>query len=205
MTRFVKPRFFEPKQQEAVESALRRLSIGDAEGRRIFVLALEYELAEYEKSAAEASEQQSMPAGTEMLSDLGSAAAEISGLLSDLVSTQAEALCDQLSTTDPFSRRFDRDYVAALAAENNRVAAACREMETQPVSGNRGLGVAESHFIALVAQAYAECFEISVTTGENDPFFKLLVRIMEISGIDFPISEEVLAGVLRQEGVDTIP
>ena len=52
MTRFMKPRFFEPEQQAAVEAVLEQLDIGDLEGRRIFVLALEYELAEYEKNVA---------------------------------------------------------------------------------------------------------------------------------------------------------
>lgn len=198
MTRFVKPRFFEPMQQEAVESALRQLEIGDPEGRRIFVLALEYELAEYEKSAAETAEQAPMPADTGNLSELGSAAVAMSVLLKQLPPEPADALCDRLSTTDPFQRRFDHAYLDALAAENDRVAVACRELETQPVSGDRGLGAAESHFIALVAQAYAECFEIPAGTGENDPFYRLLVRIMAISGLEFPVSEELLASVLKR-------
>lgn len=47
MTRFMAPRYFTQEQNDAVVQALTELGIGDDEGVRIFIIALEYELVEY--------------------------------------------------------------------------------------------------------------------------------------------------------------
>ena len=74
MTRFMAPRYFDREQLQAVETLLEHLEIGDDEGRRIFIIALEYELAEYDNTSQNNNPPPPLPSPPENFQRVASAA-----------------------------------------------------------------------------------------------------------------------------------
>ena len=203
MTRFMAPRYFTQEQNQAVEQALQQLEIGDEEGVRIFIIALEYELAEYEKWGA-ADKPESKEIGSRAqdpeLEKLSRDLVEAAQQLGRLPESSQSLLLDRLTTQDSFARIHDRAYLEAVVVELTRIAAACAvETQVRPVA-DRGLGEAERHFVGVVAEAYFECFERYPQADGGEPFTSLLRRIAEISGLHIPLNKEELEPIFASIG-----
>lgn len=195
----MKPRFFEPEQQAAVEAALEQLDIGDLEGRRIFALALEYELAEYEKNVARNPEPEPENDGGRELEEITAAVSGLSALLETLPEAIADELCTQLSSADIYQRRYERKYLTALTIELERVASACREMSRQVSSSRDQVDEAEIRFMEMVAEAYAECFEAQPSVDDEGPFVQLLEQIVRIADLGIRVQGPALPRILERE------
>ena len=195
----MKPRFFEPEQQAAVEAVLEQLDIGDLEGRRIFVLALEYELAEYEKNVARNLEPEPENDGGRELEGISAAVSGLSALLETLPEAMADELCTQLSSADIYQRRYERKYLTALTIELERVASACREISRQTSSSRDQVDEAEIRFMEMVAEAYAECFETQPSVDDGGPFVQLLEQIVQIADLGITVQGPALPRILERE------
>ena len=200
MTRFLAPRYFSPEQIGAVERALTELSIGDEEGVRIFIIALEYELAEYEKYASdqEPPEMQTKAPDPE----LAALSRDLLQALTQIKQLPAESrrwMLERLSTEDMFDRRHDQAYLDAVTTQLARIAEAC-VCSTSDQHIIAELGEAEKHFIGVLAEAYFECFETAPGKNGGEPFISLLQRVVEISGLDIPLEKSRLEPILSTIG-----
>jgi hypothetical protein len=202
MTRFMAPRYFTQQQNEAVEQALRQLEIGDDEGVRIFIIALEYELAEYEKrGAADKQEKRGTESGAQdtELEKLSRNLVEVARQLGQLPESRRSSLLGRLTAQDRFARIHDRAYLNAVSAELTRIAAVCADEARERLAAGE-LGEAERHFVGVVAEAYFECFERYPRADGGEPFTNLLQRIVEISGLNISLRREELEPILSTVG-----
>ena len=200
MARFMTPRYFTQEQNDAVEQSLRQFHVGDDEGVRIFIIALEYELAEYDKYEIGQS-----PVITETETtdpELGKLSRDITEIilqLGRLPESSRQLLLDHLSSTDPFARRHDQAYLDAVATELTRIAAVCTDAR-QIQSVSTGLSESEKHFVNVVAEAYFECFEAYPQADDGEPFTSLLQRVIEISGLNISVTKKELEPILSTIG-----
>ena len=200
MTRFLAPRYFSPEQNSAVVQALNELGIGDEEGVRIFLIALEYELAEYVKQAADhESPEIKAEAPNPELAALSRDLVQASQQLEQIPAGSRRSLLQRLSAEDIFGRRHDQAYLDAVVTQLTRIANACmQEKCIQPTMPD--LGEAEKHFISVVAEAYFECFEASPGANGGEPFISLLRRITAVSGLDIPVEKSQLEPIISVIG-----
>ena len=192
------PRYFSEPQHRAVEQSLERLGIDDEEGVRVFVIALEYELAEYEKRPLSAATAQpeviAQPSGA--LTKVCSVAAELAVLLQALPDNERATLLREVSASDPFRRNHEAAYLAAMVDELTRISNAGRALS----DGQPSTAVIDpdaAHFVRAVAEAYYECFEARPTENHGEPFFSLLRDIIEISGLQIELDADALMQLLR--------
>ncbi len=220
MSRFVQPRYFDQAQSEAMESTLRQLAIGDDEGQRVFIIALEYELAEFENySSGEAadisppSEPVTEPSAVMTSGEfraIAEAAAALASLLKQLTGEEQARLCEQLAASDTYSRQYGPGYLKALDIELKRLANTAQDETDEPAPdpaappAEKGLTDADQRLIATLAEAYAECFESDPRNQEGETFTRLLQRIMEISGLPMRPEQAQVMQVLQNTGFDYI-
>lgn len=197
MTHFMKPHFFDQTQKDAIEKRLEQLKIGDEEGRRIFILAMEYELAEYEEELPDETEKTIQSTPDENLVEIASAADTLSLLLKGLSNKVGEGLTDRLASGDRFSRQYDEKYLAALVTELERLSSACHVGSENAPLTQPGLSKSANSLIAMIAEAYAECFEVDPLPGEDQPFARLLDEILRISGLEMQVTESALRAILN--------
>jgi len=198
MTRFMQPRYFEQEQLEAMEKTLARLEVGDDEGQRIFIIALEYELAGFENLPEEAAAAPVVEIADERLSDIPAAARELRLLLQQLGEDSVEKLSGQLSLSDPFARQYGKKYLLALQDELERVSSACNDACKEGVPPAPGLSASAQRFIATLAEAYAECFESEPDLDGGESFQQLLQEIIRTCDLDFKVDESELMQLLAK-------
>ena len=186
MTHFMKPHYFEKTQRDAVADALQQLKIGDPEGRRIFIIALGYELAEYEEEEDSATSESAAVAHT--FSAIRKTADSLSQLLSELSAEATEHLTSELSSSDTYSRGYAEPYLNSLQDEINRLAFACRSIEEESSADKETPSESKNRLIANIAEAYSECFEADPLQGNGDIFIRLLKRISTISQLNMTIN-----------------
>lgn len=204
MTRFMAPRYFTQEQNDAVVQALTELGIGDDEGVRIFIIALEYELVEYGKSLPAPTSEipPSEPVTQPILPELAQLAREITVVvegLSQLPDNSRRSLLERLSAQDPFARPHDQAYLDAVTTELTRIALICQQQQ-QPLTTDVVLREDEKQLIGAVAGAYFECFESLPAADGGEPFTSLLQRIVEISDLPIVLDKRELEPILAEIG-----
>ena len=175
MKRFVKPELFDAKQQQALEKSLSKLHIGDDDGRKLFIRALSYALAEYDEKQEELQEQEGEKPSSP-LGDIAATATSLATQLEQLTTSDAKKLSQHLSATDPFNRGHDNAYLDAISHELVRIAS----VSDKP--GNTALNNADREFLALVEETYRECFEIEGKLETRyDKLLADIITIFELS------------------------
>ncbi len=202
MTRFMQPRYFEQEQLEAMEKTLARLKVGDDEGQRIFIIALEYELTEFESLPVEKAAAPAVGTADENLAGIPAAAGELLLLLQQLTEDSAEKLSARLTSADPFARQYGKKYLLALQDELERISTACDEACEEETPPAPGLSASARRFIATLAETYAECFESEPGLNGGEPFQQLLQEIIRICDLDFKVDESELK-LLLDERLDS--
>jgi len=199
VAQFMKPHLFGEAQREEIIADLERLGVGDEEGRRIFVYALEYELAQFElQRSSEPPDQTPVPpAVTDRWSTLKSAAEALLSTLRGLDAAERTALLETLSTTDRFDRTHEPRYLAALEAELARLGELPTVREPPP-SAPPTVSSAERRFVQTLAKAYHDCFETPATAAARGPFARLVATVLPPLGIDLRLSREQLREILGQ-------
>ena len=202
MNRFLKSRQLDDAQRQAIAAALENLQVGDAEGRRIFVFALDYELTEYSNYLA----SRPPPASDEAIAS-GAALAQLETQLQtvtlqvrNLSSRHRSQLFDRMKVCDDYHRSYDHDYLEALLAELSRLQAACHDVSKSSKHSDRAADSRpEGRFVGMLAKAYAECFEAAPDADSSGLFASLLSSIGEQVGLDLDFDDASLELLLRSD------
>ncbi|MEJ2327332.1 MAG: hypothetical protein P8Y27_13205 [Chromatiaceae bacterium] len=204
--RFVEPQRLTDAQRKALLSQLEAAKIGDADSRRLFAAALEYDLARLQELPLEQPPVPEMSepraAGPdETLQRLTEAAGALAERLSNLDEAARETLSAALTQADRFHRRYGKDYINTILDELVRIAAAAPRRRAAPRSRKpKAPPPPESarQFIQRVAAAFSDCFEARPTGDGEGAFATVLKAIINAPGVRIPndpqVLEEVLAG-----------
>ncbi|MES9855912.1 MAG: hypothetical protein ABW166_04820 [Sedimenticola sp.] len=195
MTHFMKPHFLDQEQKSALETATERLDVGDEKSWRIFIIALDYELTEYDKLHRR--ERPKTEVSDDNLEKIAAAAGALSDMLQQLPKSSYTKLSQQLSEADDFARQYSGRYLSALQDEVERVSVACRSKAVI----HHGLGVERSdqHLVAMIVKTYRECFEREPLEDDRALFLDLLGEIIGICGLDIEGDLSVLLDVSQRE------
>ena len=140
-SRFVDPYRTDADQRTAIRQVLDDLNVSDEEGRRIFLLALEYEIGAFQQVVLEHLEpiEETGPAD-ERLSDIAKAAKQLLDLLDAACEETRAHILQGMVNADIFNRIADTRYLASLQCEIDRLACAC-ETGSKSISVNRALSM----------------------------------------------------------------
>lgn len=199
MNRFLKPKQLDDDQREVVAEALSRLDVGDAEGRRIFVYALDYELTEYVNYLNKTPRLAEKPAPVipVELEEMHESLKQLLANLQNLTDHNRTQLCDRLTANDVYRRSYSDQYLDALSAELARMQAACDDLLRHPTHESQSpVERPESEFVRMLANAYSECFEEPPKPTESGAFAQLLELIGEQIGLDLKFDAEALKVLL---------
>lgn len=209
MARFIQPRYFEPEQIDAISALLDGMAISDDEGRRIFIIALEYELAEYEKGLEgtpvvgdEESPRQPVDATPAELDRLRTTSAQLIEHLHSLPEAMAQSLLGRLQQSDPFQRQYEDLYLPSLQAELERLISACGDGALPPIpvtAPATAIDKASRRFVLSLAEAFAECFEQDPRAVEASAMHRLLKHIIDSCGLPLQLDQATLQSLLRDQ------
>jgi hypothetical protein len=200
MAQFMKPHLFGEAQREDILRSLTRMRVGDEEGRRIFVFALEYELAQFEAQREQTDEEAVTAAALQAspaVAPVGKAAGALLGALQNLTPDAEALLLEALAEGDSFRRRHDAAYLEALRSELHRLRDAADVEVAAAAPPEPSLTAAERRFLKTLAKAYHDCFETPATADPKGPFARMIAKLLPPLGIDVAVStadlEELLA------------
>ncbi len=190
MTHFMKPHFLSEEQKSALEVSVGQLAIGDEKSRRIFIIALDYELTEYDKQHRRERQEPMADDSDDTLEKISAAADALSGMLQKLPENSFSKLSQQLSAADDFARQYNGRYLNALQDEIGRVSAACQTKAAAP--HGRGVGKREQHLVGMIINTYRECFEKEPLEDDRELFLTLLGEIFGICRLEIKDTPEAL-------------
>lgn len=187
-------------QRAALERALKSLHLGDAEGRRIFLLALGYELAELAPQIAERLAEPPPPPVEQppFCSEIESRARSLEARIAGLGADERELVLERLNEEDRFGHGFDSEYLDSLRSELARLAGACSSPEPPPPP-DPASDPAVQRLVALIAKAYDECFESVPGADIHGPFARLLATVFREVGLDLPVTSRLIQAGLEPE------
>jgi hypothetical protein len=203
---FVEPWRLSDREKSAISKQLQKRKIGDVEGRRIFVGALEYELSAYR--VAEAGQTAAEPSPPEVdlsaLQTIDRVARELAAKLGEIPQDQEPALLETLEAQDEMGRGYSARYLDRLYQEACRLAEACglvaaalaaeQPSEPSPVDAT---SPAMLELIASLTHVFEECFEQTPTPAARGAFALTLKAVADSVGLEIPNSRSVLEQVLR--------
>lgn len=185
MSRFVEPYQINADQRLVIKRLLDNLDISDEEGRRLFMLALEYELGTYQQVVIEHLQQPLEVAEPteEKLGEIAKAAEQLSNLLNTASDETRSNILEGMTGADIFNRIADTGYLRSLQCELDRLAAAC-DLGLESSRQQQGpLTDASRKFITMLANIYIQCFEAAPTPGSDEPFSHILNTVVEQAGL----------------------
>jgi hypothetical protein len=202
---FVEPWRLTDQEKSAISKALKKRNIGDAEGRRIFVGALEYELSAYRVAEAGPLEAEPAPPVVDLsaLRALDRVARELATKLGEIPQEQEPALLKTLEAQDEMGRGYSARYLDRLYQEASRLAEACElvaaAMGAAQPPGPTPAGQPSPAMLQLIGSlthVFEECFEQAPTPAARGPFAATLKAVADSVGLEIPRSREVLEQVL---------
>ena len=205
---FVEPWRLTDREKAAIAKALEKRKIGDAEGRRIFVGALEYELSAFRVAEAQQPAAEAAPAKVDLsaLQAIDRVARELAAKLGEIPQDQEPALLQTLEAQDEMGRGYSSRYLDRLYQEASRLAEACglvtAALETaQPPEAlpAEGTSPAMLALIGSLTHVFEECFEQTPTTAARGAFAATLKAVADGVGLEIPRSREVLKQVLGSD------
>jgi len=213
--RFLEPRRFSPAQRQHLLQTLSDHHIGDEESRILFLAAIEYDLASCkipetaplaEVVVNPAPEAAPLPTDP-VLEELALLAGTLAKSLATLDDHQRQGLRQRLEATDCFARGHGEAYFALLQLELEHLAAASLPLAEFPLTSPPlparpaapVLDPAWRDFLARIASAFADCFEIEPRGEPGSPFPLALAALSKVSGLALPLDPEALEGVLHPQ------
>ncbi len=203
---FVEPWRLSDQEKSAISKKLQKRKIGDVEGRRIFVGALEYELSAFR--AAEAGQPAAAPAPPAVdlsaLQAVDRVARELAAKLGEIPQDQEPALLETLEAQDEMGRSYSARYLDRLYQEASRLAEACGLMtaalataQAPEPSPAEEPSAAMLQLIGSLTHVFEECFEQTPTPAARGAFAATLKAVADGAGLDIPRSRKVLEQVLE--------
>ncbi len=210
-SRFVGATHLDDAQRAQICSALKKEKIGDEIGRQIFIGALEYEISNFahrlEQRVAPAPETSGLSAALEKtLQAIVEKARVLSSLLRELPDGAKGSLTESLAVQDERGRGYDERYLCELGCEIDRLERACRvvaadpEPEPEPEPEPTVPDPASSgDFVAKLANAFSECFEMQPAADADGPFRATLQVLGTVTGLVIGSEPEFLKIILKAE------
>ena len=204
MNHAVRRRVLDEHRQQVLDRALQSLGLGDEEGRRIFLLALGYELDDLVPRIADRLAEPPPPRVDRpaFCSKLERGAQVLSELISSLGEAERATLLQRLNEADRFGHRFETEYLDSLNAELTRLAAVCATPEP-PAPPDPASDPLVQQLVGLIAKAYDECFESVPSADVHGPFARLLATIFRQARFDLPVTSRLIRGGLEPEYGDS--
>ncbi len=208
-TRFVEPFRFDTKQRNSLLGVLRRLRIGDTDGREIFMVAIAYDLAAYKQQLGseppQAAPAEATPAAEPQGLGIGPLASAIAALCDQLDALDEggrERLLAELQRGDRFQRGYDARYLTELRSELDLLGQVCATPTAAP--GPRAappppsLSPQARHLLTRLANAYRDCFEDPPTADPGGSFAQVVIQLCQIATIELPTDEDSLTQALAE-------
>jgi hypothetical protein len=205
---FVEPWRLTDREKAAIAKALEKRKIGDAEGRRIFVGALEYELSAFRVAEARQPVEEPAPLEVDLsaLRAIAGVAQDLAAKLGEIPQDQEPALLQTLEVQDEMGRGYSARYLDRLYQEVSRLAEACGLLsaELEAAQPREALPAEETspamlELISSLTHVFEECFEQTPTTAARGAFAATLKAVADGVGLEIPRSREVLEQVLGSE------
>jgi hypothetical protein len=204
-SRFVAPNCFAPEVHSAIEDCLARAGVGDADGRRLFITAAEYEMASYQASKAERPSAMPQPTPrprSPAQDELESLGRHLHALLKALGETRVGArkiLDRRLTESDRFGRPHDERYFEALKSELARMEAACALEGAHEPDAPATPRVSEETgaLLGQLSRIYRECLEVRLQGDALATFHRVLELIGDATQVEFPSQAGVLGLLLE--------
>ncbi len=204
-SRFVAPSYFSAEQQDAMARILETAQVGDAEGRQLFLTALEYDLGAFEFSGDEqpAPKPQARPKRVKTpaqleLQALGEGAKELAARLARLPEPARDGLGRLLGESDPLGRRYEERFFVQLEWALEHLAAACGDRASHQEPEPAPLNPRIQRLIRQVARIYQECLEVRLMDEALAPFMEILGFIRLAADLDIPCEKEIVVGLLAE-------
>ena len=206
-SRFVAPYYLQEQDQNAIAEILEQAQLSDDEGRRLFVTAMEYEVAAYsanpdEKPVAVVVEHPSSPGQSridEELAGIGGSARQLAALLSGSHKGTRNILLERLSESDTFGREHGARYLIQLELELGRIVEACSRQPSEPAPPRiPPVGEHTRQLIVQLARIYSECLEVEMDPDQLEIFGRILCIIRDSAQISLPCDGETLSGILAE-------
>ena len=183
---FVEPYRFDTEKRATLMKTLQECKLGDGEGQRLFVTALEFELGAIRQMSSERTQSAPTAAATAepQLEAVAQAAHGLQERLGELVPERREQLVRSLTNSDRFKRIYGADYLQELSSELVRLTAACAvDAPVQPISDPQADEETSARFYAMLANAYTECFDQAPSASRSAPFLKVARSVIELTDI----------------------
>lgn len=209
--RFVEPFRLDTKQRGSLLALLRKLRVGDTDGREIFLAAISYDLATYKQQAISEPPPVEPPPPEPLapspqepaLSPLAASLGALCERIDALDEPTRAWLLEELQKGDRFGRAYDTRYLAELRAELDLLAHACAAPAplapaATPPEPQPRLSANARQLLARLADVYADCFENAPTADPEGPFSQILRHLFVLAAIDLPTDEDALTQVLGE-------
>jgi hypothetical protein len=210
-SRFVDPCHFGTEDKAALVQLLTNAGIGDEEGRRLFVTAVEFEVGGLRPALQKEAETEPSPppvpvvehppskAHIELL-QLAQSAAQFKSLLENTHKSARRQLCESLNASDPFGREHGTAYLEHLTLELGRISVACSAAETvpatEPATPKPVIGEAAAKLIGQVARIYDECLEADPRDNEAHVLIAVLRLIRDCTELPIPCDDQAVRELL---------
>lgn len=203
-SRFVEPFYLAKDERESILELLERTSIGDAEGRQLFLTAAEYEIGGFrlalQSEAAPEPPPESQPKDKEHsgLRHLGESASRLGALLEKLDQPGRALLCQRLTDSDRFKRQYHERYLQQLLAELEHVSGACSEAATlrSETSDRPAISETARNLIVQLARIFGECLDAEIQPGLQAEFCQVLDIIRDSAQISIPTDQASVSSIL---------
>ncbi len=206
--RFVEPHRLSAEQRDELSYALHENGIGDAESRRLFATAMEYDLAGCKVPAKQGRLSKPIPGrrvrtrSDDALADMASSAQILADRLANLTDALSARLQQGLSESDRFGRTYGNDYLASLHRGLTHLARAGARQATpdqDPDQSEPAVPEEMLVFIRRAAGTFHECFEQQPTVEHGSPFMVAIRAIADTTGIDIPTDRGTVARALEKD------
>lgn len=200
---FIAPLRLSGEQRATLLGPLEEQGVGDSESRGLFASALEYDLADYDalnKRELEPQRQEILTKTDNLLAELSRTAQNLGDHLARMDSETALQLQEGLHDGDRFKRTYGDAYIDSLQRELSRVAAATPSKTSARAAESPEPAVSKGarRFVLRAADAFSDCFELTATAQQGDPFLAAMKALVTSTGIDIPTDQVTLAEILRQ-------
>ncbi len=199
---FVEPYHTDPDQRSVIRRVLEELDISDEEGRRIFLLALEYEIGAFQQVILEHLDPlETTATDNEQMAHIATAAKQLSDLLIGAGDQTKANILKGMAHADIFNRIADNRYLASLECEIDRLACACETRIETERRRQEPSNQASRRFIKMLANIYSECFETKPRCESDEPFAVILRVVVEQTELPVRFDESFVRQTLSGTGL----